>query len=69
MKNKKVLHALFTIGNILSFALVSYQIYLGFIIGLVAAILGIYIFRKDFWLVLTQVFYLVINTINCILCN
>lgn len=69
MKNKKVLHAVFTIGNILSFALVSYQIYLGFIIGLVAAILGIYIFRKDLWLVLTQVFYLVINTINCILCN
>ena len=67
MKNKKVLHALFTIGNILSFALVSYQIYLGFIIGLVAAILGIYIFRKDFWLVLTQVFYLLINTINLIL--
>lgn len=69
MKNKKVLHALFTIGNILSFALIAYQIYLGFVIGLVAAILGIYIFRKDLWLVLTQVFYLVINTINCILCN
>lgn len=69
MKNKKVLHALFTIGNILSFALISYQIYLGFVIGLVAAILGIYIFRKDLWLVLTQVFYLIINSINCILCN
>lgn len=69
MKNKKVLHALFTIGNILSFTLIAYQIYLGFVIGLVAAILGIYIFRKDLWLVLTQVFYLVINTINCILCN
>ena len=67
MKNKKVLHALFTIGNILSFTLIAYQIYLGFIIGLVAAILGIYIFRKDLWLVLTQVFYLVINTINLIL--
>ena len=69
MKNKKVLHALFTIGNILSFTLIAYQIYLGFVIGLVAAILGIYIFRKEFWLALTQVFYLVINTINCILCN
>jgi hypothetical protein len=67
MKNKKVLHALFTIGNILSFTLIAYQIYLGFVIGLVAAILGIYIFRKDLWLVLTQVFYLVINTINLIL--
>lgn len=67
MKNKKVLNALFTIGNILSFTLIAYQIYLGFIIGLVAAILGIYIFRKDLWLVLTQVFYLVINTINLIL--
>ena len=64
MKNKKVLHALFTIGNILSFTLIAYQIYLGFIIGLVAAILGIYIFRKDFWLVLTQVFYLIINFIR-----
>ena len=69
MKNKKVLHALFTIGNILSFTLIAYQVYLGFVIGLVAAILGIYILRKDLWLVLTQVFYLVINTINCILCN
>ena len=69
MKNKKVLHALFTIGNISSFTLIAYQIYLGFVIGLVAAILGIYIFRKDLWLVLTQVFYLVINSINCILCN
>lgn len=69
MKNNKVLHVLFTLGNILSFTLIAYQIYLGFIIGLVAAILGIYIFRKDFWLILTQVFYLVINTINCILCN
>jgi hypothetical protein len=67
MKNKKVLHALFTLGNILSFTLIAYQIYLGFVIGLVAAILGIYIFRKDLWLVLTQVFYLVINTINLIL--
>lgn len=64
MKNKKVLHALFTIGNILSFTLIAYQIYLGFIIGLVAAILGIYIFRKDLWLVLTQVFYLIINFIR-----
>ena len=64
MTNKKVLHALFTIGNILSFALISYQIYLGFVIGLVAAILGIYIFRKDLWLVLTQVFYLIINFIR-----
>ena len=64
MKNKKVLHALFTIGNILSFTLIAYQIYLGFIIGLVAAILGIYIFRKDFWLVLTQVFYLIMNFIR-----
>ena len=61
MKNKKVLHALFTIGNILSFALISYQIYLGFVIGFVSALIGIYIFRKDLWLVLTQVFYLVIN--------
>ena len=69
MKNNKVLHALFTIGNILSFTLIAYQIYLGFVIGLVSAILGIYILRKDLWLVLTQVFYLVINTINCILCN
>ena len=69
MTNKKVLHALFTIGNILSFALISYQIYLGFVIGLVSALIGIYIFRKEFWLALTQVFYLVINTINCILCN
>lgn len=67
MKNKKVLHALFTIGNILSFTLIAYQIYLGFVIGLVSAILGICIFRKDVWLVLTQVFYLVINTINLIL--
>lgn len=64
MKNKKVLHALFTIGNILSFTLIAYQIYLGFVIGLVAAILGIYIFRKDLWLVLTQVFYLIINFIR-----
>jgi hypothetical protein len=64
MKNKKVLHALFTIGNILSFTLIAYQIYLGFLIGLVAAILGIYIFRKDLWLVLTQVFYLIINFIR-----
>lgn len=64
MLNKKVLHALFTIGNILSFTLIAYQIYLGFIIGLVAAILGIYIFRKDFWLTLTQVFYLIINFIR-----
>lgn len=64
MKNKKVLHALFTIGNILSFTLIAYQIYLGFVIGLVSAILGIYIFRKDLWLVLTQVFYLIINFIR-----
>ena len=64
MKNKKVLHALFTIGNILSFTLIAYQIYLGFVIGLVAAILGMYIFRKDLWLVLTQVFYLIINFIR-----
>lgn len=64
MLNKKVLHALFTIGNILSFTLIAYQIYLGFIIGLVAAIIGIYIFRKDLWLVLTQVFYLIINFIR-----
>lgn len=67
MKNKKVLHALFTIGNILSFTLIAYQIYLGFVIGLVAALIGIYIFRKEFWLALTQVFYLLINTINLIL--
>jgi hypothetical protein len=64
MKNKKVLHALFTLGNILSFTLIAYQVYLGFVIGLVAAILGIYIFRKDLWLVLTQVFYLIINFIR-----
>jgi hypothetical protein len=67
MKNRKVLHALFTIGNILSFTLIAYQVYLGFVIGLVSALIGIYIFRKEFWLALTQVFYLVINTINLIL--
>ena len=36
MKNKKVLQALFTIGNILSFTLIAYQVYLGFVIGLTA---------------------------------
>jgi hypothetical protein len=64
MLNKKVLHALFTIGNILSFTLIAYQVYLGFVIGLVSALIGIYIFRKEFWLALTQVFYLIINFIR-----
>jgi hypothetical protein len=55
------LHILFTLGNIISFILIAYNIYLGFVIGFLAAIIGIKIFYKDFWLVGTQVFYLIIN--------
>ena len=64
----KFWHFLFTLGNILSFTFVSYGIYLGFIIGVLAAILGICIFKKDFWLMATQLFYLVINTTNLFVC-
>ena len=64
----KFWHFLFTLGNILSFVLVSYGIYLGFIIGVLAAILGICIFKKDFCLMMTQIFYLVINTTNLFIC-
>lgn len=64
MSNNKIFHILFTLGNILSFTLVSYQNYIGFIIGVLSAILGICIFKKDFWLMMTQMFYLVINVFN-----
>lgn len=60
-------HCLFTLGNILSFTLVSYNCHLGYTIGVLAALLGMYIFKKDIWLTLTQVFYLIINSINFIL--
>jgi hypothetical protein len=63
----KLNHILFTLGNILSFTFVSYGMHIGYTIGILAALLGIYIFRKDGWLALTQVFYLVINTINFII--
>lgn len=63
----KLNHILFTLGNILSFTFVSYNMHAGYAIGVLAAILGIVIFRKEIWLVLTQVFYLVINIINFII--
>jgi hypothetical protein len=58
------IHALFTIGNILSFALVSNQIYLGFVIGVIAATIGLWIFKREPWLMITQIFYLIINMIK-----
>ena len=64
MNKQKLIHFLFTLGNILSFTLISYNFYSGFIIGVIAAIIGIWIFKKDMWLVITQLFYLIINTIN-----
>ena len=52
---------LFTLGNISSFTCISYGQYIGFIIGVFSALIGIFIFRKDFWLMLTQLFYLAVN--------
>jgi hypothetical protein len=57
----KVIHFLFTLGNIISFTLIAYNVYLGFVIGIISAIIGIRIFYKDFWLMITQIFYLIIN--------
>lgn len=63
----KLSHILFTLGNIISFTFVSYGFCAGYIIGIIAAALGITIFKKDIWLVITQLFYFVINTINLII--
>jgi hypothetical protein len=57
----KLWQFIFTLCNIISFTLISYQIFIGFIIGVIGALIGIYIFKKDFWLIITQVFYLIIN--------
>lgn len=57
----KIWQFIFTLCNIISFTLISYQIFIGFIIGVIGALIGIYIFKKDFWLIITQVFYLIIN--------
>lgn len=57
----KLIHFLFTLGNIISFTLIAYNVYLGFVIGIISAIIGIRIFYKDFWLMMTQIFYLIIN--------
>lgn len=61
---KQFIHFLFTLGNIVSFTLISYKLYVGFIVGVIAAIIGIYIFKKDLWLTTTQIFYLIINATN-----
>jgi hypothetical protein len=57
----KIWQFIFTLCNIISFTLISYQFFIGFIIGVIGALIGIYIFKKDFWLIITQVFYLIIN--------
>jgi len=57
----KLWQFIFTLCNIISFTLISYQIFFGFIVGVIGALIGIYLFKKDFWLVVTQVFYLIIN--------
>jgi hypothetical protein len=51
----------------LSFFLVTRRSLYGFIIGIIAALIGIYIFRNDsIYLILNQVFYLICNSYGII---
>lgn len=61
------MYYLFLIGNMLSFFLVTRRSLYGFMIGIIAALLGIYIFKDDnICLILNQVFYLICNSYGLI---